>query len=109
MTALAGVELVEASSHALGKGGGGVMGSIPGQNMYLGFVFNPQLGCVWEIANGCTSHTHVSLSPFLPPSLKSILKRKRKKLFNWDKRICHFQEWVFRSSALQCIQYHLRN
>ena len=41
-----------------------VMGSIPGQDKYLGFGFDPQLGAYgWQPI--CVSHLDISL--FLPP------------------------------------------
>ena len=66
-----------------------VVGSVPGQGVYLGCRFDPWLGCLWEAIDGCFSHPCFSLSPSLPLSLsaslpfslKSIKNKKQKPMY----------------------------
>lgn len=41
-----------------------LLGSVPGQNTYMGYRFDPQLGCVWKATSRCFFITLM----FFPPS-----------------------------------------
>ena len=61
-----------------------VVGSSPGQGTSLGYRFDPQLRCVWEATDRCSSLTSVfsSLSLSNPDTYPQV--RKKKKYY------CHF-------------------
>ena len=53
-----------------------IAGLIPSQETYLGCVFDPMSGHIWEATNRCFCHINVSLSLSLSLSLSTISKNQ---------------------------------